>query len=861
MSDTVLALNLLESCRLSDTDEKFVLTAVDFKTGKEQSNCLDQVKKSLRKFQSRDRMSSGRESDLLKHEDTFIADVKDALLADGWRPPSSQSSSNTKEKEMKQNSPIYQGKKNRLGNDGKPLRCFRCESEYHLTYDCDQKEKGTTSKGKEKKGTNAQSKKKATEQTMLSAILSEASKKYAMVCDVNVVHVQNEVTQNQKPRVLADLFAASGSQCSVLVGDEMNLRQRPKVLADVISGQGLQLSLVCELDSDESIGLEEKPRRVLADLFSTMNYDSVTTPSDLFRASEVVIGEDVNVIATKDHVASNHDDGINDFLNDEMSDFMNNESVSAPMVVSDVFPACVVTTTEQVDDKNHKELSAFIQQVDGVDEEGRIDSVTNVMIESVSKPTMLSDLLHGVSFATTENVEGSSDHLVLVSHDEKKLCFLVEEAGTRGVLDSGCAKSVTGVSWIAKYTNAISPEFAQQLALAPSSEVYQFGGGEKRASKGSVSIPTLIGDLRVFITMDVVEASIPLLIGTNSMKVGKVILNFDSNEATFFGEVVPMVEVGSGHFCVNLVSENLLTHIDDEHERDQKVLEVLLTTNDIQVSDLKKLHHYYGHTHPDKLLKFLKKAGKDTSNLRAELIKIENTCESCIRTKRRKPRPQCAIPRVDGPNEILSVDLKEWTGKGRKRYICYLIDMFSRLTTGSFIQNKQPESLVNCILLNWVKPYGLMKGIHSDIGGEISNSLVEEVAHRLGVELTTTASYSPHQNGLNERNHAVVDMMMTKMLASDAHLSPEIAFTWALNAKNSLDNQYGYSPFQLHIGVNPRLPSVTRDGPPSYENSSKSMSFVNNMNAMMLGRQQFIKAESSSSLKKALKSRLHTTIG
>ena len=63
------------------------------------------------------------------------------------------------------------------------------------------------------------------------------------------------------------------------------------------------------------------------------------------------------------------------------------------------------------------------------------------------------------------------------------------------------------------------------------------------------------------------------------MKVGKVIMNFESNEATFFGEVVPMVEVGSGHFCINLVSENLLTHIDDELERDKMVQESLLATN------------------------------------------------------------------------------------------------------------------------------------------------------------------------------------------------------------------------------------------------------------------------------------------
>ena len=46
ISDTVLALNLLDSCCLSETDEKFVLTAVDFKKGKDEGNCKVPVTRS-----------------------------------------------------------------------------------------------------------------------------------------------------------------------------------------------------------------------------------------------------------------------------------------------------------------------------------------------------------------------------------------------------------------------------------------------------------------------------------------------------------------------------------------------------------------------------------------------------------------------------------------------------------------------------------------------------------------------------------------------------------------------------------------------------------------------------------------------
>ena len=190
---------------------------------------------------------------------------------------------------------------------------------------------------------------------------------------------------------------------------------------------------------------------------------------------------------------------------------------------------------------------------------------------------------------------------------------------------------------------------------------------------------------------------------------------------------------------------------------------------------LKKLHHYYGHTPPDRLLKLLKNTGRDVTNFKKPLLKIEKTCEACIRTKKRSPRPKSAISRVDTANTIVSLDLKEWSFKGRKYHICYMIDMFSRLTMGNFIKDKKPESIVECILGTWVPAFGLMRGIHSDIGGEFSNAILEEVASHLGVEVTTTASYSPHQNGLNERNHAIVDLMITRMLLSEPSLKPSTA--------------------------------------------------------------------------------------
>ena len=126
-------------------DEKFVLIGNDFKVGKEKGDMLDQVKSSLRKFQSSEKVSvDSRSEDKMKVDESLVAGVKDALLSDGWKPPRvvgrRRSYSDSDAGEFPRNSPHYKGKKNPLGSDGKPLRCFNCKSEYHMKDKCDKKD-------------------------------------------------------------------------------------------------------------------------------------------------------------------------------------------------------------------------------------------------------------------------------------------------------------------------------------------------------------------------------------------------------------------------------------------------------------------------------------------------------------------------------------------------------------------------------------------------------------------------------------------------------------------------------------------------------------------------------------------------
>ena len=185
----------------------------------------------------------------------------------------------------------------------------------------------------------------------------------------------------------------------------------------------------------------------------------------------------------------------------------------------------------------------------------------------------------------------------------------------------------------------------------------------------------MIGEKKLTISVEIVKAEIPLLIGANSMETAGAKLDFEIYCATFFGEEVKMTRVGTGHVCIDLISRNIQCHINDLDERDNKVEEVLANSDNLDEKSIKRLHHLYGHTSARKLSKFLIRLGKLNNENRETLEGIGKSCEACIKTQRERPKPKSIIPRVDKPNEIVTIDLKHYEKDDEERkYICYFID-------------------------------------------------------------------------------------------------------------------------------------------------------------------------------------------
>ena len=68
------------------------------------------------------------------------------------------------------------------------------------------------------------------------------------------------------------------------------------------------------------------------------------------------------------------------------------------------------------------------------------------------------------------------------------------------------------------------------------------------------------------------------------------------------------------------------------------------------------------------------------------------------------------------------------------------------------------------------------------------------------------AAESPFSNRLCERHAVLEDKLLN--VTCDKSISVDKSLQWVMNAKNSLSNVHGFSPYQLVFGKNPNLRSA-----------------------------------------------------
>ena len=205
--------------------------------------------------------------------------------------------------------------------------------------------------------------------------------------------------------------------------------------------------------------------------------------------------------------------------------------------------------------------------------------------------------------------------------------------------------------------------------------------------------------------------------------------------------------------------------------------------------------------------------------------------------------------------ECIAMDLKFY----KERILLHLIDHATRLSVSSFVRSKEPKVILKAIFKSWIQIYGAPEKFLTDNGGEFANSKFLDMAESMNITVKVTAAESPFSNEIVERHNFIIADMMDKALEESQHLDMDLKLAWCLNAKNSLANVHGFSPFQLVFGQNPKLPSTFTDKPTALLQYNTSKILTDNFTALHKARQAFILSESSEKIRRALNNNVRTS--
>ena len=189
-------------------------------------------------------------------------------------------------------------------------------------------------------------------------------------------------------------------------------------------------------------------------------------------------------------------------------------------------------------------------------------------------------------------------------------------------------------------------------------------------------------------------------------------------------------------------------------------------------------------------------------------------CEPCILGKETQHFNREPDERATSPMEFVHTDLAgpvAPTAREGFRYVLSFIDDYSGAMFVYFLKLKSeaPKGLLKFLADS--APYGVIKKMRSDGGGEFISNEVEEILVKNKIKIEGSAPYSPHQNGTAERGFRT-QFEMARCLLVDSKL-PKQLWTYALMASVYIRNRC-YSqrtkqtPYFLLTGKKPNISNM-----------------------------------------------------
>ena len=432
------------------------------------------------------------------------------------------------------------------------------------------------------------------------------------------------------------------------------------------------------------------------------------------------------------------------------------------------------------------------------------------------------------------------DQIGLFTNEEQRAYMpqFLQETINCAILDCGCVKTVCGQLWLDLYTETLTDEEKRMITEKKSSTRFRFGmGGPVYTSERKVKFPAVLGKKKVTIETEVIKCELPLLLSKESMKRAETAIDFKNDKVSMLGQTLDLKFTTSGHYAIPVGMAEEMT------KTESVFIEIETLDEDSKRKACQKLHVQFGHARTERIHSLLKDAKVEDKETYEMVKEAEEKCQTCLKFKKPKARPVVGLSLARDFNQMVSMDLKfyhtiPWL---------HLIDHATRFSSACVVHNKTKETIIESIFKFWIGLFGSPHAILSDNGCEFQNEAMRELGELLNIEVKTTAAEAPWSNGITERHNALIGDMIDKIIDSQ-HCSLEMALAWAVNAKNSLSNVYGYSPHQLVFGANPNMPSVITDKIPALEGVTSYQVIADHLNAITAARKAYVEADASAKL-------------
>lgn len=182
---------------------------------------------------------------------------------------------------------------------------------------------------------------------------------------------------------------------------------------------------------------------------------------------------------------------------------------------------------------------------------------------------------------------------------------------------------------------------------------------------------------------------------------------------------------------------------------------------------------------------------------------------NCLECRKTAPRPRRHgkmgdVP-VGRPFDVVSLDIVgPLTVVHGYKYILTIQDRFSRYVVCAPLRRPTAQAVVDSFSDRWVTVFGVPRAVLTDRGSVFVGDVFRLLARRLGVHQLRTSAYNPGANGVIERMHRSLSMVL-KQLEGESRWPVLLPYV-AMLLNSAVCRSTGMSPHQVIFGSALELP-------------------------------------------------------